>query len=220
MPATIERELAAFEQNPEVEAVCGTLECWYSWSDQAGATERDFVVDLVTELDKVYHPPALLVHNLNAGGRKPGITCVMLKSDFARAFGVFEEDYRYAWEDQVFWAKVSLNAKIYVMDAVLAKYRQHPDSTCKVEIQSGKDIPSVNVFLDWLAAYLERQNIDNPEVWRAFKGFQRTLRLETRLRKLKTLYRRLVPLHWRYKIRDKWIVFGNYLSRPSNRKKQ
>lgn len=218
-PDTLERELKAFAENPKADVVCGTLKCWYSWSDQAEKWEKDFIIDLVLELEKLYQPPDLLVHNLNAGGRKPGIDCVMLKSDFAKQFELFEADYRYAWEDQVFWAKVSIYGKIYVMDAVLAKYRQHPASTCAIEAKNGQDISSMSIFLDWLEEYLNKQNIKNKDVWTALRGFQRTLYLETKLKKLKQLYRRLFPLHVRYKIRDKWTRSKSILTRSSQRHK-
>lgn len=218
-PDTITRELKAFEKNTDADAVCGTLECWYSWSGKADRREQDFTIDLVLELEKLYQPPDLLVHNLNAGGRKPGINCVMLKSEFVHRVGLFEEEFTRTGEDQVFWAKVSLFGQIYVMDAVLAKYRQHPASTCAIESENGQDIPLMNIFLDWLENYLRQQNIENKEVWKALRGFRRTLYLETKFRKLKQLYRRMFPLHFRYKMRDKWTRLKKTLSRSAHRHK-
>lgn len=216
---TLERELRAFEENPEADAVCGTLECWYSWSDEADKWEKDFVIDLVLETEKLYQPPDLLVHNLKAGGRKPGINCVMVKGCFAKKFGVFKDNYRYAWEDQVFWAKVSLYGKIYVMDAVLAKYRQHPASTCAVEMQDGQDIYSIQIFFNWLENYLQTKNIKNKDIWKALQGFRRTNSIETRLRGLKHIYRRIFPLHVRYKMRDRLTKIKQILSRSAHRHK-
>ncbi len=218
-PDTLQKELQAFAQNPLADAVCGTLKCWYSWSEKAAKREKDFIINLVLETEKLYQPPALLIHNLTAGGRKPGINCVMLKNEFAKNFELFEADYRYAWEDQVFWAKVSLYGKIYVMDAVLAKYRQHPASTCAVESENGQDISSMNIFLDWLEIYLNKQNIENSNVWKALRSFRRTLFLETKLRKLKQMYRRMLPLHIRYKIRDLWTNTKKISARSAHRHK-
>ncbi len=204
-PDTLEREVKAFAENADADAVCGTLECWYSWSNEASEWERDFKIDLVLELEKLYQPPDLLVHNLNASGRKPGINCVMLKRCFVEQIeNIFEDDYRYAWEDQVFWSKLSLKGNIYVMDACLAKYRQHPASTCSIESRNGQDIPSMNIFLNWLENYLREQNITDQRVWKALKNFQRNLRIETKFKGLKQLYRRILPLHLRYELRDKW----------------
>lgn len=219
LPDALERELRAFAANPAADAVCGTLECWYSWSPDAGRGERDFPVDLVLETEKLYRPPALLIHNLRAGGRKPGIDCVMLKTEFARRHGVFAENYRHAWEDQVFWAKVSLHGQIYVMDALLARYRQHPASTCAVETRGGRDLTSLKIFLSWLEDYLDREQVADPEVRRALRGFRRANRLETRLRGIKNLYRRMLPLHLRYQIRDRLTRIKQLLTRTPERHK-
>lgn len=202
-PDTLELELKAFAENPEADAVCGTFECWFSWSDEAKKWEKDFTADLVLEIGRLYQPPDLLVQNLISGGRKPQTNCMILKSEFAKTVGLFEEKHRYAWEDQVVWAKLSLNGKIYVMDAILAKYRQHPASTCAIESLNGEDIPSMSIYLDWLEIYLNKQNVKNKDVWKALHGFRRTLYFEIKLKKLKQIYRRQFPLHLRYKIRDK-----------------
>jgi glycosyltransferase involved in cell wall biosynthesis len=208
-PNTIEREVKVFKNNPEADAVCGTLQCWYSWSLEASAFERDFTVNLFVELEKLHEPPFLLIHNLRAGGRKPGINCVMLKKDFVRRVGVFEEDFRYAWEDQIFWAKVSLRGKIYVMDACLSKYRQHSASTCAVTAQNGDELRSIKRFPEWLENYLREQNISDQRIWSALRDFQKSIRYQEKLRRLKQLYRRLLPLYARYWLREKWVGIKN-----------
>lgn len=202
-PDTLELQLKAFAENPEADAVCGTFECWFSWSDQNNKRNRDFIVDLVLEKEKLHQPPALLIQNLIAGGRKPGINCVMLRREFVGTIGEFDESYRYLWEDQIIWAKLTLNGKIFVMDAVVTKYRQHTSSMSAVDSQNGQDILSVNIYLDWLESYLKKQEIKDANVWKSLNGFRRILYFETKFRKIKQLYRNLFPLHRRYKIRDK-----------------
>ena len=199
---TIEREIRAFELNDDVDVVCGTLRCWYSWSPSAENWEKDFVIDLVLDLDTTYEPPDLFVHNLGTGGSKPGINCVMLTREFAEKYEVFSEDYKYAWEDQVFWAKVSLNASVFVLDAVLSNYRQHPASTCAVESTDGRDIESMLVFLEWLESYVESLEMNDKRVEDALKSFRRKVHFEKRLKPLKQLYRKVFSLELRYKIRN------------------
>lgn len=82
-PNSIENEINCFFENPEAEVVCGLIECWYSWSKDATYFENDFVIDPLLPLNKLYQPAEMLIHNLKVGGRKPGINCIMLKSDFA-----------------------------------------------------------------------------------------------------------------------------------------
>lgn len=199
---TLEREIKAFEENTKADAVCGTAECWYSWSDNAKKNEKDFIIDLVLETEKLYQPPDLFIHNMKAGGRKSPTNSMMLKRRFAEKIKMFSETYNVAWEDQIWWAKMTLNGNIYVMDAVLSKYRLHSDSISSIESQNAFEFVSIKIFLEWLNKYLKKQNIQNKDVWNSFKGFQRKVYLEGKLWKLKNLYRNFLPLHIRYKIRD------------------
>lgn len=212
-PDTIERELQAFSQNPEAQAVCGTIQCWYSWSDEKNGFEQDFTIDLVLEVNRLYPPKSLLIHNLRTSGRKPGINCIMLQSKFVKDFQLCEESYNRAGEDQVFWAKASLNGKIFVMDACLAKYRQHPSSTCAT-ISTDDYFHASEVFLDWLENYLEEQGIDDIEVWKSLKNFRRKLRFENKFKWIKESYQRLFPLYMRYWLRDRWTNIKNLLRTP------
>lgn len=216
---TIRKELEAFDKNPEADAVCGTLECWYSWSQEAEKWEKDFKIDLVLQTEKLYRPPELLVHNLIAGGRKPGMNCVILKRDFAKKTALFEEDYTHVGEDQVFWTKVSLYGSVYVTDEVFAKYRQHPASTCAVETQDGKDFQSLDIFLNWLENYMLEKNVDNKDLWNALRRFKRTHYLGTKFHKLKRIYRRALPLYVRYKMRDQLTKLKKFLLRSAHRHK-
>lgn len=219
-PHTIERELNAFYENPAADVVCGTLECWYSWSKHSSARERDFIINLVLETEKLYQPPALLLHNLQAGGRKPGIDCLLLKRDFVNRIGIFEDNYKYVGEDQVFWAKVSLHGKIFVLSDCLARYRQHPASTCAVTIKTGQDASSMNIFLDWLEKYLREQKIEDDEVWRSVRQFQKSARFQARIKIVKQIYRRILPLSARYRLRDEWTTLKKKLLRSAHREKK
>lgn len=202
LPETLEIELQAFAANPQADVVCGTLQYWFSWTHQAGKKERDFFVNLGVQTKKLYQPPDLLVHNLRAGGRKPGIGCVILRSEFAKKFKMFGDDFRYVSEDQLFWAKVSLYAKIYIVDACLAKYRQHNLSSSKVLLKSGKAAADWKQFLDWLENYLTENKIDNADVWQGLKSCRRENKYKDRYKFFLNSYRRFLPYHLRYRIRD------------------
>lgn len=206
-PTALEQELAAFAKSPEADVVCGTLDLWHSWEENKTNSDVDFTINLGLELEKLYEPPALLIHNLIAGGRKPGINSIMMKRDFIDLIKAFEGDFRHVSEDQVFWSKVSLNGKIYVMDACLARYRQHTDSSCSVLIQNGNETQNWEVFLDWLENYLKEKEIEDAKVWNAVKSCRKDIRLQHTFRKFKKVYRQIFPLHLRYRLRDKIIVW-------------
>lgn len=204
-PEAIEKELAAFDRSEEADVVCGTMKFWYSWTPDKKKTDLEFIVNLGLEPEKLYQPPALLIHNLLAIGRKPGINCIMMKRDFINQIGAFEGEFRHVSEDQVFWAKVSLNGKIYVIDECLAKYRQHENSSCALLIKNNKENENWKAFLDWFENYLNEKNVQNEEVWKAFKFCRKSILRQIKFRFFKKIYRGIFPLHLRYWFRDKII---------------
>lgn len=202
LPNTLEVEVAAFDRNAEAEVVCGTLQYWFSWAGRRNKRERDFVVNLGLPAGKIYEPPSLFLHNLRAGGRKPGIGCVILRSEFVRRFAMFEDDFAFVCEDQVFWAKVSLHAKIYVLNDCLARYRQHPHSSVSVLMEGGDLNANWRQFLSWLENYLAENNLESREIRQALKLLREEIGYRARHERLMRLYHRALPYHIRYRIRD------------------
>jgi glycosyltransferase involved in cell wall biosynthesis len=205
LPDALEWQLNNFKICPEADASCGALRFWYSWTGaNFGGRERDFEVNLGLENDKLYLPPSLLIHNLRSGGRKPGINCVMVRKDFIERVGAFEDDYLHVGEDQIFWAKVSLNGKIFVTGKCLAKYRQHADSSCGKAMASGDDEPSRwGMFLNWLENYLIQEKIADKNLFKAMENFRRESRFQKKFSRLKRIYCRVFPLYARYWVRDR-----------------
>ncbi len=202
LPTTLETEIVAFERNPQAEVVCGTLRYWFSWSKNADKKERDFTVNLGVPTDKLYDPPYLLIHNLRAGGRKPGIGAIIIKSDFAKKFDMFEDDFTFVSEDQIFWAKVSLYAKIYVLKDCLVKYRQHPHSSSAALRESGDVKANWEKFSIWLEKYLAENKIENREIRTVLNLWHRENNYRAKYQWLLNLYHRIFPYHVRYRIRD------------------
>lgn len=204
-PETLARELTCFENCPEADAVCGTVQFWYSWLPENQNKKPEFKVNLGLETEKLYSPPSLLIHNLKALGRKPSINSIMIKKDFLKASSAFEDHFLFASEDQIFWSKISLNGKIYVMKDCLAKYRQHENSSCHISIKNNQDVTDWKIFLDWLETYLIENNIDNVEIRDALKVSRQENHYQMKFKKLKRIYRSVFPLHIRYWMRDKIV---------------
>jgi glycosyltransferase involved in cell wall biosynthesis len=205
LPHAIEREVAVLEARPEAAAVCGNLQFWYGWTGDPRDARRDFVSRLKVPTGVLHRPPHLLVHALSAGGRKPGISSVMVRRETVEAVGAFEEVFRDLGEDRVFWAKVSLNAPVFVTDVCLVKYRQHADSLCAKARREGKDFRTRQLYLDWLASYLADEGVDDPAVWRALDKSRRDYDYQLRFAGLKQLGRRVLSLRTRYWLLDKWL---------------
>src|SRR5262245_46367261 len=79
LPGKIAREVAILKANPEAVVVCGAYHYWYSWTGLEKDRPRDFTVTLGVTPEKVHQPPSLLIHNLRAGGRKPGTSGIMFE---------------------------------------------------------------------------------------------------------------------------------------------
>lgn len=211
LPNTLEIEIKAFERNPDVDIVCGTSLQWFTWNNETNAQEPDFLVDLGFKSEKIYDPPSLLIHNLYAGGRKPAIGCIILKSEFAKKFAGFEDNFTFVSEDQIFWTKATLYGKIYVLKDCLAKYRQHSNSSSRILIEKGNIDADWENFSNWLKDFFKREKIKDQEILRAFEVWQKENNFRLKYSKIIRLYRRLFPYNIRYRIRDwitKWRMSG------------
>ncbi len=201
-PKTLQQQVEAFNRNPEADVVCGTLGYWFSWAEDRVSKERDFVVDLGVQTDRTYDPPTLLIHNLRASGRKPGMGCVAIRKRLTDQIVLFEDDFVYVSEDQLFWAKLSLHAKIYIHEECLVKYRQHKTSSSAILVESGKMVSDWKKLLTWLEGYLRKQTIEDDRIWKALRSCQRENRLRGKYKRVLDAYRKVLPYHLRYKVRD------------------
>lgn len=212
LPHKLETELAIFEANPAAVVVCGAFQYWYSWTGDQGDARRDFIVTLGVTADRLYHPPKLLIHNLRAGGRKPGTSSIMFKRA-GWLFDICDESFVGLGDDQVFWAKLSLLLPVFVTDECLFKYRQHPDSFCAVAMKGGEDFIAWKRFLNWLEQYLISERIDQPEIWKALKNCQRNIAIQIKFAPLKLWARRILPIRARYWLRNRLINMQSLRSR-------
>lgn len=212
LPHKLEKELATFKSNPTAVVVCGAFQYWYSWTGNERDARRNFIVTLGVEAERLYQPPKLLLHNLRAGGRKPGTSSIMFRRD-SLLVDVCDESFVGLGDDQVFWAKLSLLLPVYVTDECLFKYRQHPDSFCAVAMRGGEDFTAWKRFLGWLEQYLISEKIDQPQIWKALKNCQRNIALQIKFAPIKLLARRVLPIRARYWLRDRLINLQSLRSR-------
>jgi len=200
----LEIQLNAFHENPDADVVCGTLRYWFSWDKLNYQKESDFVVDLGVDKQKLYRPPQLFIHNLGYSGRKPGMGCFMVRKGITDGTRLFEDGFRYTCEDQICWAKLSLNTKIYVLDRCLLKYRQHSISSTSEVTRERRAISDWEQFLEWLDDYLKESAIDDSAVWSGLESTRREVARRRTLAPILDIYRKLLPIRVRYRIRD-WI---------------
>ena len=157
-PEKLERQVAILEAHPEVGALYGATEYWYSWSGVTAAGRRDFtfVPDLPTE--RVYAPPSLI--NLIYVEKSAAVPCtcsLLVRRDVLERIGAFEPTFRVLYQDQVLYTKIFSETPVYVMSDCLDRYRQHADSSCHVAKRTGERLHLELAFLEWQVAYLSRR---------------------------------------------------------------
>ena len=94
---------------------------------------------------------------------------------YFKKWGGFEENFKSLYEDQVFYAKMALNHRIYVDENLSSKYRNHLESACyKAEKAGGynsKGGPNKaeSVYLQWLSEYIHQKGSKDPNLNPALK---------------------------------------------------
>jgi glycosyltransferase involved in cell wall biosynthesis len=172
LPHKLERQVRFLDTLPRAGMLYGNTKYWYSWTRREADQRRDFVPCLGVQPNTLIEPPTLLSLFLEGKAAVPCTCSILVRRSVAQGLGGFEEVFRAAnniYEDQAFYAKVCLNSPIYVSDACLDWYRQHPDATMAVARQLGQEVPARRFFLKWLALYMSSQHVQDAEVWHALR---------------------------------------------------
>lgn len=167
LPERLERPLSILRAHGEIGMVFTRTCFWHTWSAEARADGfADWPIDLRLEPGRIHRPPTVLLDFLESGGSTlPGICSLLVRKDVVRQAGGFENSFRGCYEDQVFLSKMCLHTPVFVLDEVLAKYRQHPQSHCHQAIRAGEYDPDVpnparERYLTWLEGYLQAHAVD------------------------------------------------------------
>jgi GT2 family glycosyltransferase len=96
----------------------------------------------------------------------PSTTSLLVRREVAERIGGFEESFRGLFEDQVFIAKVSLEAPIVLLRGVYEWYRQHLDScTFIAQKITGGNLKMRPTYLNWLEKYLSVEGFRGTQIW-------------------------------------------------------
>jgi glycosyltransferase involved in cell wall biosynthesis/SAM-dependent methyltransferase len=170
MPNKLEQQVAILEVQPEAAIVYGPAQWWYSWTDQPEDRARDYIHELGVPPDTLVWPPDLLTLFLRNEDISPCTCSVLVRRGIVERVGGFEETFPDMYEDQVFFAKICLDAPVFISRDCSAKYRQHPNSSCSVAQKTARHYAARATFLNWLATYLSRRGITDPDVQQALQG--------------------------------------------------
>jgi glycosyltransferase involved in cell wall biosynthesis len=166
-PQTLEEQVEILQEQPKAGMVYGPIQWWYSWTDRPEDRDRDYVECLGVPANTLVGPPRLLSLILRNRAAVP--SGLLLRRDLIERVGGFEDAFRGEYEDQVFCAKVCLNADVFASDRCWYRYRQHPDSCVSVGIRTGATHSARLTYLNWLAEYLSSIGIADAGVWRALR---------------------------------------------------
>jgi glycosyltransferase involved in cell wall biosynthesis len=164
LPDRLETHVRILDSYPEVGMLYGTTKYWYSWRGRPEDRGRDFVPKLSVRQNTLFDPPALLPPLLDGKIEVPCTCSILVRRDVIQKIGGFEESFRGMYEDQAFYTKVGLSAKVLATNDCLARYRQHPNSHSSVAIQSGELFSTQLAFLKWLEEYCSDHGIQDETV--------------------------------------------------------
>ncbi|BAZ29618.1 family 2 glycosyl transferase [Cylindrospermum sp. NIES-4074] len=174
LPQKLEKQLAILESHPQATVVFGQTQLWYSWTGNPQDSNRDSIRKLKIPGDGLFYPPKLLALLLLRKVNTPATCSVLIRRQLFAEIGGFEEVFRGMYEDQAFFAKIYLQAPVFVENNYWDKYRQHPDSACNVaqktkEYHPFKAHPAQLTFLNWMSEYLSKKEVKDTEVWQALQ---------------------------------------------------
>lgn len=165
LPGKLAHQVDIITSHPEVGMIYGRTLYWHSWTGLPEDQDRDHIPPLGTMPLVVTKPPHMLARYLNGQAAVPCTCSILVRSETLKRIGGFEETFRGMYEDQVFYAKLSLTEPILVSEACLDRYRQHPNSSSAVSSTTGKTNATRLEFLNWLTQYLIQQNVSDTALW-------------------------------------------------------
>lgn len=213
-PTKLAIQLDALGRHPGAAMTYGPLLRWRSWTGEAGAADLEDLMGVGRRkfgrhplAGQVVEPPVLARLMLDDDYLIPG--GALIRTDALRSVGGYEESFPGLYEDAVVMFKLALEVPIHVDDQVTYLYRMHPESSTN-RTSSSDDIDRLRgVYLDWVAAHLDRRGAPPPEVVRALErarasSHRRRHRPHRLLATARAAGRRTIPRAGRDALRRRW----------------
>jgi glycosyltransferase involved in cell wall biosynthesis len=167
LPHKLERQVAILEAHPEAVMVYGPAKMWHSWTGNASDAALDFVPEKHAGLiDTVVNPPVLFPLLLRDECVEPFPSGVLVRREAMERVGGFEEGLR-LFDDTILYAKLCLDAPVFVSSECWYKYRQHPESVTHLFYteKAGQYQGGWQIFLERLALYTWKRGVTDERVW-------------------------------------------------------
>ena len=164
------QQVGILESHPEASLLYGLSQWWYSWTGKQEDSQRDFVHELGVQAGTLLQPPSLFKHFfLTQNAAIPSPSDILIRREMFDKVGGFENIFRGAYEDQVFYAKVCLAMPVLAINECWDRYRQHPDSSMTHLEKENQEFKARLLFLNWLKGYLENHGYKGSEFWRLLR---------------------------------------------------
>jgi glycosyltransferase involved in cell wall biosynthesis len=167
LPNKLREQRTILDGHAQVGMLYGRSEWWFSWTCDPSAPP-DFTHELGVPSGTPFRAPSLIepLFALQTAAI-PNPSTPIIRRSVALDVGGFEESFRRIYGDQVFFAKICMNATVVAADSVWARYRQHPNSVTARVDQDGKTVQARADFLTWLIDYLKTSGFSDRNVYRA-----------------------------------------------------
>ncbi|HRQ37266.1 MAG TPA: glycosyltransferase family A protein [Chloroflexota bacterium] len=164
LPPKLTEQVALLTEYPEVGMVYGRTKYWYSWNSNSQDKVQDFTPPSGVEANTILLPPELLLLFVRQQIAIPCTCSIMfrheaLSSGFEPGIGGF------FYEDQMLYAKICLQMPVLIADVCWDYYRQHPDSGTYRASDRGQELHLE--YLQWLATYMQQQQVEDLALWQA-----------------------------------------------------
>ena len=174
LPQKLKEQVPLLQSHPEAAMLFGRTQMWFSWTGQPEDIERDYLTEFDFLPNTLVEPPTLLTQFVQNERYLPCTGSVLLRRDIIERVGGFEEEFRDAYEDMVFYAKVYLKEPVFVAGECWDRYRQHPNNSFAISFKTGqfhpsKPNPARKTYLNWLSEYLSKQGVNDTEVWQVLQ---------------------------------------------------
>ncbi len=174
MPHKPEQQISIINLQPKVAILISSAYYWCSWTGDPGIIQNDFVHEITNapnvQINKPLKSEEFLPLFIQLKVLIPPTSGLFVKRKAIENVGGFEESFQGLFEDQVFIAKISLEAPIVLVPEVFEKYRQHADScTFIAQKITGENLKMRLTYLNRLEEYMSALEIKDANLWKTLR---------------------------------------------------
>ena len=164
LPRKLEHQVSLLLKH-DVDVVYGDVEHWHSWTGSPDDVHPDQARGLGEPVGMVVAPPGLSLRFYPLGAApSPHAGGLLVRREAVEKAGGYEAEFRGAFEDQAFLAKLFLTATAYLSGEIHYRYRMHPDSAVSRWARAGMLDPATRIYLGWLKGLFDREGVRDPAI--------------------------------------------------------